>query len=127
MTLKNRSVVLMLSVSFVISTVFYSCIYKNEEELFPTSDCDVSAVTYSGDVSFILEENCYVCHSTSEASGGWILDTYEGVETAALDGVLFCVVNHDNGCSQMPKNLPQLPECEILTIKTWIDEGAQNN
>ncbi|MFK7756629.1 MAG: hypothetical protein AB8B53_06830 [Flavobacteriales bacterium] len=127
MIIKHHSALLVLAILGTITVCLQSCIYENEEELFPASDCDVAVVTYSDEITSLLDDNCYVCHSTSEASGGIILDTYEDVQPLADDGILLCVVSHDSGCSQMPKNQPQLPECDILTLKTWIDEGAENN
>lgn len=124
--LKRYFLAVLISIG-LISAFLQSCSYENKEELFPATDCDVSMVTYSGHIVPLLDENCNGCHSTSEASGGYILDTYQDVLPVAEDGLLFCVVNHDDNCSEMPKNLPKLQECDILTLKTWIDDGALEN
>jgi len=89
---------------FVI-TLMNSCAYNTESDLSGGADCDISAVAYSQHVLPLLENSCLGCHNRT----------------------FFCSINHDGGCSEMPQNQPQLADCDILLIKTWIDEGAQNN
>ena len=123
--MKHFPLNLLLFIGIVAS--IYSCSYENEEELFPASDCDVSLISYSLNIIPLMDENCNGCHSANEASGGVVLDSFDAIQALAEDGVLFCSVNHDDGCSEMPQDSPKLPECAILTLKTWIDDGALNN
>ncbi len=110
----------------IIMAMSQGCKYENEEELFESNECDISMVSYQLDIIPIVDQNCFICHSTAEARGDVILDTYIDIKSWA-DESLFCAINHDEGCTNMPKNQPKLSECDILTIKTWIDEGALEN
>jgi hypothetical protein len=70
------------------------------------------------------------CHSTASAasSGGGIdLSTYTQVKIYATNGRLYGSINHTAGYSAMPKNLAQMPACQIIQIKKWIDAGSLNN
>jgi len=127
MTTYKTSISAALLADVAVASFLQSCTYKNEEELFPQSDCDVSMVTYSGHIVPLLDNYCTGCHGSSEPSGGVVLDNFDDVQGLALNGNLYCSVNHDDGCSQMPQDQPKIPECDILTLKTWIDDGAPNN
>jgi hypothetical protein len=118
-------VCIMIAVSV---TWFSGCKYYNEVDLYPQpSTCDTTNVTYSQTITPILRDNCYVCHSTSIASGGVILDTPEGVQVVATNGQLWKAVNHAAGVVPMPKDLPQLPACPLAQINKWITSGHPNN
>ena len=114
----------------IIMAMSQGCKYENEKELFGLEqECDVTEISYQGDVVPIVDQFCFVCHSTEgaeEDGAGIILDTYLDIKSWA-DESLYCAVNHGEDCENMPKNQPQLSECNILIIKTWIDEGALEN
>jgi len=114
----------------IIMAMSQGCKYENEKELFGLEqECDVTEISYQGDVVPIVDQFCFACHSTEgaeEDGAGIILDTYLDIKSWA-DESLYCAVNHGEDCENMPKNQPQLSECNILIIKTWIDEGALEN
>lgn len=89
--------------------------------------CDTVDISYSGTISKILSNSCYACHSTSIAFGDVILDTYDGVKKEAESDRLLGVLNWDQGFQRMPQGKNQLDSCTIAKVKSWIDEGAQNN
>ncbi len=94
------------------------------------TSCDTTTYTYAKAVAPILTTNCVGCHSTASAasSGGGIdLSTYTQVKVYATNGRLYGSINHTAGYSAMPKNLAQLPACQIIQIKKWIDAGSLNN
>ena len=92
-----------------------------------TSDCETENVSYSGFVAGIFDTSCNGCHSTTEAFGGVILDQYEMVKIEVDNGKLFGAINWSEGFERMPQGQDQLDSCTIVKIKSWIDEGAQNN
>jgi hypothetical protein len=106
--------------------VMQSCYYDKEEKLYPAKTCDTTNSTYSGTVTPLLSANCYSCHSTAQANNV-ILDTYAGVYAVAGNGQLWCAVNHDQGCSPMPKGGTKLSDCDLEKIHAWISGGALNN
>ena len=92
-----------------------------------TSDCETENVSYSGFVAGIFDTSCNGCHSTTAAFGGVILGQYEMVKIEVDNGKLFGAINWDEGFERMPQGQDQLDSCTIVKIKSWIDEGAQNN
>jgi hypothetical protein len=106
-----------------------ACYYDHAEELYPAGNCDVSSVTYSATVSKIMQLNCALsgCHDANTASGGYALDSYNGVAAAANSGALIGAVKHDNNYSPMPQNAAQLDACTINKLQTWVTAGALNN
>lgn len=118
-----KSFISALLIIFSIS----ACYYDNEQEIKGTTTCDTSAVKYSVQIVKIMDDNCNGCHSTSSNQGNVILDTYEAVKGYTLDGSLYGSVNWDSKYSPMPKNGAKMDDCNIATIKAWIDAGAPNN
>lgn len=107
---------------------FNGCYYDNEIELYPSiTDCDTLNVTYSGVISPIMSVNCNSCHGEVDPSGNVRTDNYNGLSIIANNGKLWGVVNHENGFVFMPKDRPQLSECDLKKIKIWINAGALNN
>jgi hypothetical protein len=56
-----------------------------------------------------------------------ILETHRQVKALADNGTLAGVITHSSGFSPMPKNAPQLSQCNIDAILQWIEPGAPNN
>ncbi len=95
----------------------------DEEEV----ECITENTTYSGYVKGIFNTTCNGCHSATVASGEIVLDNYQDVKSVVNAGRLYGAINWDTGFSNMPKNQSKLDSCTIAKVKTWIDEGAQNN
>ncbi|MEX2588744.1 MAG: hypothetical protein WD334_00980, partial [Chitinophagales bacterium] len=91
-------------------------------------DCDTSNVTYSNDIASILQnKGCVGCHNGGNASNGNVdLRSYASVKAVAEDNDrLFGAINHEDNYEPMPKNLPKLDDCLIITIKAWINQELQ--
>jgi len=105
-----------------------SCTFDNEEDLYPQiPDCDTLNVTYSETIAPIMSANCDFCHSGSTPQGNVLTDTYDDLKIIADNGRLWGAVNHESGYTPMPKDLPQLNDCDLKKIKSWIDNGALND
>ena len=104
-----------------------ACYYDNEASLYGEAICSDEEPTYAATVVPILNRNCMSCHSQAVAEGGVVLETYSGVNQQAENGKLLGAITHASGFSPMPKNAPQLRECDINAIRAWIDSGAINN
>jgi uncharacterized membrane protein len=104
------------------------CYYDIESNLYPNGQiCDSLAISYSLNVAPIISSRCLGCHSITANQGNIKLETYTQVKTKVDDGKLGCSINHQAGCSSMPKNAGQLPPCELKAINVWISEGALDN
>lgn len=59
----------------VISMIFLtSCYYDNAETLYPQGTCITTNMSYAADINPILQQNCFVCHSTAANNGNVILE-----------------------------------------------------
>ena len=106
---------------------FPSCAWDSVEDLYGIEACDTLHITWEDPVSEILEINCVPCHNPELHYNGVRHDTYEEELKVVNDGRLHAVINHLPGSPQMPYQLSQLPECELGTLDSWINEGAPEN
>lgn len=121
----NGKTVLLLLIALAVALSLQGCYYDVEEELYPEV-CDLSQVTYTLSVKPILDSYCTGCHSTANAQGGVILDSYLKAKQAVDSRNLLGAIKHTSSFP-MPKGLPKLSNCKISTIEKWINEGALNN
>lgn len=108
---------------FLVS-VFTSCTFHSEEELFGISPCDTTIISWEYPIKEILAKNCVPCHNAELQYNGVRHDVYQLELIVVNDGRLNGVVNHLPGYAQMPYQLPQLPDCERMIINMWIEKGA---
>lgn len=108
-----------------------SCYYDVEEQLYPSTGCNLSGVTLSGKVKPIIQSRCYSCHSqqNSGAYGGNInVETYANLKAEVDNGKFLKSIKHESGVSPMPKgNTALIDACEIKIIEEWINLGAPND
>jgi Planctomycete cytochrome C len=92
------------------------------------------AVSFSEDVMPLFEKHCWECHSEESTELGLRLDSYEGLMLGsdygtviepgdAAGSLLIDMVESGD----MPEDGDPVPPEELEVIKTWIDEGAENN
>lgn len=103
------------------------CYYDSEELLYGTVECATESITYTGDVLPLIVDNCYQCHDADNNFGGVTLEGYDQLRTYVDNGELLGVIRHTSGFSPMPKNEPQLVECNIEKIAAWVAAGAPND
>jgi hypothetical protein len=123
-----------LSISVLITCIVSvsSCYYDKEDLLYGsgnTGPCTDSAgtVSYIQKIVPVLQRNCYSCHTGSFPSGNALMGTYATDKAMAQSGKLYGTINHSAGFSPMPKDLPKMSNCQIITIKKWVDSGMLNN
>jgi hypothetical protein len=106
-----------------------SCIWENEETLFPDSElCDTLEVSYTSDVVPILVNNCYACHSNANApsfASGLALEDHPDVSAASP--LVLGAIKHADGFVPMPKDADQLDSCSIGVVEAWIHSGSPDN
>ena len=127
-------------ISIFILTLFVcsgltGCYYDTEEELYPDSGstiCDTVSVSYATDIVPIMNSKSSVsgCHAGVNAAAGIPLDTYDGVK-AYLDADKARFISSiiwDGNASNMPKGASaKMSDCNINTIRAWINAGYPNN
>lgn len=115
---------------FILSLfLITSCVYNNEEDLYPSSDCETDNVSYQDVVIPIMENNgCIGCHNTTFPQGSVNLDNYDDVKISVDNGSLLGSIKHSDGFKPMPLNSTStIDQCDIDKIESWIYDGAQNN
>jgi hypothetical protein len=122
--------------SIIIATaclVFLSSCYYDKEDLLyggansgPCTD-STGVVSYSQKIIPMLQQYCYSCHTGGFPSGNQLMGTYAADKAMAQNGKLFGTMNHSAGYSPMPQGMPKMSNCQIVTIKKWIDGGMLNN
>jgi len=118
----------LLFILITFAFMLYSCKYDNIENLYPaTGDCDTTNISYANDVWPIIGSNCTSCHSGNAPSGNVNLENHEQIKAAGINGSLLGVIKHENGWSPMPKGTSKLPDCDILKIETWGNNGYPDN
>ena len=124
LVIKKKGQIILILVAFI---ALFSCTYDDEETLFPQHPCDTVAITYSGVVQPILVASCYECHSGLNPQGDVLLDNFEDVRDAAIDGRLGGTINYKPGYPPMPRGRAQLDSCKLYFINTWIEQGTPDN
>jgi hypothetical protein len=85
--------------------------------------CDTTNLSYTNFIQPLIAQYCQGCHIQSDWGGGVILNSYDDVKAVALSGRLYGAVAQLKGYSPMPKFIKKLPECYIIKIRAWINEG----
>ncbi|MFC2176550.1 hypothetical protein ACFLR1_06245 [Bacteroidota bacterium] len=108
-------------------SLFSSCYYDNEEELYEIynagNNCDTTGVSFSKDIMPMIQGNCITgCH-TAGGSGSGIFENYNAVKAKVDNGSL-------NNRVVVMQNMPlgaKLTTCQIEQMQAWILKGAPNN
>jgi hypothetical protein len=117
----------------VIAITLNACYYDKADSIYPditTTTCDTVNITYSNQVSGIINANCNNCHASALANsigGGINLGTYTAMKPYITNGSFLNSILHNGQAAPMPKNASKLSSCNILVIQTWINKGALNN
>ncbi len=106
----------------VIALLFSSCYYDNAEDLYPSTGCDTTDVSYAASIAPVMQAQCASCHTGSSATGGIDLSTY-ATQSAAADRIY---ARMSDASSPMPPT-GLLDACTVNKVKSWFDPGAPNN
>lgn len=103
--------------------------------------CGDKAVTYQANIKPILDANCASCHvpgAEGYEKTGLRMDNYEGlmkgtkfgpvvVPGSSVSSTLYrLVAGKADPSIRMPHGKSALPDADVATIATWIDQGAKN-
>ncbi len=106
----------------------------------PETSSSAPAVVADGPVSFarqvrpILRQRCVDCHGGEATEVELNLATYEGVMRGSEYGTVVEAGDPAGSlllemivAGEMPQEAPPLPADEVALIRSWIQQGAQNN
>ncbi len=122
--MKERSIIKLMLIGIV---AFSACYYDSAENLYPSTECVTTNMSYQTNVAPILQHNCYVCHSAAVNNGNVTLDSYDEVIKHVNSGKLLGSIKQDPSFIPMPQNALKLASCDISKIEHWITDGAANN
>lgn len=103
--------------------------------------CGDKALTYQADIKPLLDAKCVSCHvpgGPGYEKSGLRLDSYEAlmkgtkfgavvVPGSSVSSTLHRLVSGKADPSiRMPHGQAALPDSEVATIASWIDQGAKN-
>lgn len=102
------------------------------EEAKPASP--VEKITYTDHILPILRAKCAACHSTDQAKGGLVVDSYTGLMAGGASGEvvtggdvdgsrLYDLISH-KAEPKMPPKEPRMPDEQLAIFKKWIEGGA---
>ncbi len=115
-------------ISLMVIGLTSACTNKNIEEDFP--NCDTNSMRFSVEIAEVFDSNCFGCHDAQRnpSSGAGIdLSDYSTVKTYVENGRLLGTIEQNDAFSAMPKGAGRISQCSIDKIKSWINEGVQNN
>ncbi|MEM6264507.1 MAG: hypothetical protein AAGI38_18475 [Bacteroidota bacterium] len=120
-----------------VITLSVACSYNNREDIIQeeidkdpaVALCDTLTVTYSGEVSDLMQTyGCVGCHQTGAARAGILLDSYDAVvdEITQREQRFFRAIKYENAsmAKNMPPNGNQMDSCEVAQVQAWFNAGA---
>ena len=102
-------------------------ILQGAKNNFCQTGCDTTNITFSANVWPIMKINCVGCHSGGSPSGGVLITNYDELVALANSGKLIGAIKQMSGYAAMPPNGAKLSDCDIATIKIWINNGIPND
>jgi mono/diheme cytochrome c family protein len=99
-------------------------------------DRSVRAVSFSKEVLPILKTSCGKCHTGGGAKAKLDLSSYNGLKKGGSGGPAVVEGDPDKSAlvtsisgdkPEMPKKASPLTKAQVMTISTWVKEGAKNN
>lgn len=84
--------------------------------------CDLTNLTFSGQIWPMMESYCTGCHSAASPGGGIVIAGYDDMVALAENGSLMGSIRYETGYAKMPTN-QQLSTCNIDMLQKWIDDG----
>ncbi|HLG31618.1 MAG TPA: c-type cytochrome domain-containing protein [Ignavibacteriaceae bacterium] len=125
----------LIFLTIILSAAFLSCDDTLTTEDIDNREIPETNVSYSLHIAPFIELKCVNCHNASRRDGNVDLSTWSGVTDPAImtrgtseTSIIVWTVEKRSGFPPMPPSqyLP-LTSTQLRGLKTWIDEGAENN
>lgn len=114
---------------FLLAICICSCSYDSENDLVETSidpiDPDI-VVTYTDNISQIMQSACIGCHSSPPVNGA----PFALVNFSQVDQRAALILNRMSRQSGTPGAMPpsgRLPQATIDLVERWINDGQLEN
>ncbi len=114
--------------AILIVTALNSCYYDTEENLYPNPPaCDTLAMSYTTDIIPIFTTHCYSCHGNNTTVSAIEFEGYADLILVLASKNFLGAIKRSPGAIAMPLGSDKLPDCQIVKIEAWINQGKQNN
>jgi WD40 repeat protein len=99
----------------------------------------VAKVSYYREIRPILQANCQGCHQPAKSKGGYVMTEFkrllaggDGEGAAIVPGqpdksAILKMITPQDGEVRMPKGKTPLMESEVALLRTWIEQGAEDD
>lgn len=87
--------------------------------------CDLTNVSFTGQIWPMMEKYCTGCHSAGSPGGGIVIAGYDDMVALAGNGSLMGSIRWEAGYAKMPTN-QMLSDCNIDMLQQWIDDGLSD-
>jgi WD40 repeat protein/mono/diheme cytochrome c family protein len=111
----------------------------NAAEKSSAAEAASRKVSYYHDIRPILQANCLGCHQPSKSKGGYVMTDFKKLLTGGdSEGVaivpkqpgksaILKMVTPQDGEVRMPKGKTPLEDSEVALLRSWIQQGAQDD
>jgi mono/diheme cytochrome c family protein len=100
----------------------------------PTAAVVAGPVSFAGQVAPLFADQCTGCHGTETQEAGLQLHTYEAVMKGSEYGTVVEAGDPDGSlllemisAGEMPQEAGALSSDQVAMVRSWIEDGAQNN
>lgn len=121
----------LLLIGILFGGILTSCSSNSVEDLAASVDCGYDTVSFSGNITPILQHSCTDsslgnCHYEGSENGDFTI--YDGIITYVEFGqVKTWVVDNRWMPPTFSLGPKALSECDVKAFKLWIESGAPNN
>ncbi len=126
----DKRIQIVLGISTIMIIILLAqCTYHNEDEYFKDNPnlCYTDNMSFSNDISPMVQESCISCHGKTNASAGINLEGYDQLKPYAESGLLSKVIRHESGVTPMPLYEAKWSDCSIEKFEAWVEQGMKNN
>ena len=139
----QRNIFQFICLSALVGLLVFSCKHDPFVPIDPPIDppsggvCDPDTVYFQNTVLPILVSNCTEsgCHNALDHEDGVVLDSYQSLLSTVehvtvndwVENKLIKFLETSDLEKRMPQNKAPLSPAQINLLKTWVNQGAQNN
>ncbi|MFN0032205.1 MAG: hypothetical protein ACKVOR_08615 [Flavobacteriales bacterium] len=125
--MKTRNTLVAFASLVLMATLLQACYYDNELYLYGAA-CDNTDISYNGRIKDIANNNCATtgCHAGPSPADNLTFEGYDNCRATTENTAVMCAIRRESGCNPMPKNKPQMSQCDIDAWQAWIDAGFPN-
>jgi uncharacterized membrane protein len=99
-----------------------SCIYQ-KPDIIPICIAETNLpITFKASIQAIIQKNCLSCHSNKAHLGGVKIEDISDLKFYASSVLYDQIITFDGLPPRMPKG-NSMTDCDVKTIKKWIDSG----